>query len=117
MGKFVICQSVDGYRFLLENYQGEIIGISEYYETEKECKKCIHLVSHIGIDAPIEDTTGYSTLTYEGAKYVIFRDNNDMYRYNLLDENGNKLLSSTGYTSFKHCVNSITKLRRVVHGF
>lgn len=116
MGKFVLSESIEGFRFVLENYQGEIIGISPFFQDRKACNQGLLKVKRLAPSSLAEDKTGDSKGNMAYPKYVVFKDSNEMYRYNLEDEAGQSILLSPAYTSFKHCVNTISNVRYITRG-
>ena len=116
MGIFVISESNEGFRFLLKTQGGEILGLCPYKETKEEIDVLLRLVNRLAPVVPIEDKTGRYIVKHEDPKYIVFEDDNAMFRYNLLDEKGECILSSTAYSSFEKCVEAISKVRRTIAG-
>ncbi len=116
MGIFVISESNEGFRFLLKTQGGEILGLCPYVETKEEVDQIVRHVDRLASKAPIEDKTGRYHVKHEDPKFIVFEDENQMFRYNLLAEDGSCILSSTGYTSFEKCVETIAKVRRTIAG-
>lgn len=116
MGKFVLSQSIEGFRFVLENYQGEIIGISPFFSDEKSCKQGMLRVNRLAPGSKVEDKTGNDRSTMAYPKYVVFKDSNDMFRYNLEDKEGQSILLSPAYTSLRHCLDTVSAVRSITKG-
>lgn len=116
MGKFVISESSEGYRFLLKSSRGEIIGLGSYTNSKEEIDANRRYVEKNVLNAPIEDITGKYPGERKFPKFVIFQDENDMYRYNFLNEEGKCILSSTAYIDFERCVATIALVRQTIRG-
>ena len=116
MGKFVISDSSEGYRFLLKSSRGEIIGLGPYCETKAKIDEKRRYVERNVVSAPIEDSTGKYPGSHNNPKFVIFKDENDMYRYNFLDEKGDCILTSTAYLDFDRVVKTIANVRQTIRG-
>lgn len=116
MGKFVISESIEGFRFTLENFQGEIMGLSPFYKDRTECQFNLKRVQEMAPSAKVEDISQKIHEKLPFPKYVIFKDNNDMYRFNLEVTGGETILTSSAYTSLSHCLDTIAKIRYLIKG-
>jgi uncharacterized protein YegP (UPF0339 family) len=111
MGKFVLSESSEGFRFMLENAKGEILGLSPFFLSKNECMKAIAEVLRCAPTASLEDRTKDNCQKASDPKFVVYPDSNDMYRFSLEGENGRSLMVSPSYTSLAHCLSSIALTR------
>ncbi len=116
MGKFVIGSSVDGYRFLLENFKGEVLGISPFFDSEEKTINAIKRAKRIIPNAKAYDETAGKVVRTGLPHFVIYKDSNDMYRFSLQEGDGSICFSSPAYTSFRYCVQVISSVRAIVSG-
>lgn len=116
MGKFVIGSSVDGYRFLLENFKGEVLGISPFFDSEEKAVNAIKKAKRMIPDAKAYDETEGKIIRTSNPHFVIYKDSNDMFRFSLQDRDGSICFSSPAYTSFRYCVQVITSCKNIVRG-
>ena len=112
MGKFVIKEVKTGFTFNLQAGNGEIIGVSEVYTTEKTCKNGIESVRKNAVIAKLEDQTveGFEPVT--NPKFEIYNDKKGEFRFRLKASNGEIILASEGYKAKASCKNGIESVRK-----
>ncbi len=116
MGKFVIGSSADGYRFLLESFKGEVLGISPFFHTEEEAMNSIKRMKTIIPDAKIYDETEGKVARTRIPRFVVYKDANDMFRFSLEEADGTICFSSPTYTSFRYCVEMVSTVKALIKG-
>ncbi len=117
MGKFVIGSSVDGYRFMVESYKGEVLAVSPFYPSEDKCHLAINKVKKAICSARVYDGTKGGEV-YSGSYYFfIYKDSYDMYRFSLECGKDNVILNSPAYPSFQYCTDTILKIKKIVKGY
>lgn len=106
MGKFVIRQTAAGYKFDLCADNGEIIAISEVYQSEAACRRGIASVGRNGKTQKIMDLTEVGK-SLTNPKYELFQDRGGEYRFRLRARNGEIILASQGYCTKGGCEHGI----------
>lgn len=106
MGKYVIKKGKK-IHFVLKANNGQIIGTSESYESEKACTAGIASVIKNAPVAKISDTTDENAGKVSNPKFEIYKDKKGDFRFRLLAKNGENILSSEGYTAKTGCKKGI----------
>lgn len=106
MGKYVIKKGKK-IHFVLKANNGQIIGTSESYESEKACTSGIASVIKNAPAAKISDTTDENAGKVSNPKFEIYKDKKGDFRFRLLAKNGENILSSEGYTAKTGCKKGI----------
>ena len=112
MGKFVIKETSTGVKFDLKASNGEIIGTSEVYKSEKSCNAGIASVQKNAPIANLADTTVEPAVEAKCPKFEIYLDKAGEYRFRLKARNGEIILSSEGYKAKPSCENGIASVRK-----
>lgn len=112
MGKFVIKEVKTGVKFNLKAGNGEIIGVSEIYTTERACKNGIESVKKNASIAGIEDQTVEGFEKVKHPKFEIYVDKAGEYRFRLKATNGEIILASEGYKAMAGCKNGIESVKK-----
>lgn len=111
MGKFVIREVNTGVKFDLKAANGEVIAVSEVYDSHAACVKGIKALCRVaGTDKVEDQTAGDKTLT--NPKYEVYKDKAGEYRFRLRARNGKIVASSEGYTTHRACLDGIESVRR-----
>ena len=112
MGKFKIkeTKTQSGFVFSLVAGNGEVIGVSQVYQSKAACLKGTESVRHSAPKANIEDQTAQGSAT--NPKFEIYKDKAGEFRFRLKASNGEIILASEGYKAKASCLNGI---RSVVH--
>lgn len=114
MGKFLINPTKTGFTFHLKAKNGETIGVSEVYTTEKSCKNGIASVIKNAQVAPLEDQTVEGYVKEKCPKFEIYTDKKGELRFRLKASNGQNILASEGYTTMRACKNGIASVKKNV---
>ena len=114
MGKFLINPTKTGFTFHLKAKNGETIGVSEVYTTEKSCKNGIASVIKNAQVAPLEDQTVEGYTKEKCPKFEVYTDKKGELRFRLKASNGQNILASEGYTTMRACKNGIASVRKNV---
>lgn len=112
MGKFVIKETSTGVKFDLKATNGEVIGTSEVYASEKTCKNGIASVQKNAPVANLADSTVEPAIEAKCPKFEIYLDKKGEYRFRLKASNGEIILASEGYKAKKSCENGIESVRK-----
>ena len=111
MGKFVIHQTTAGYKFDLRAANGEVITVSEVYNTEAACRKGVQAVIRCAQTAPVADLT-CAEKSPANPKFEVFLDKNGEFRFRLRARNGKIIGVSQPYSSRSACENGIDSVRQ-----
>ena len=112
MGKFVIKEVKSGFVFNLQAGNGEVIGVSQTYSTEKSCKNGIESVRKNAPIAKLEDQTVENFEQVTNPKFEIYTDKKDEFRFRLKASNGEIILASEGYKAKASCKKGIESVRK-----
>ena len=112
MGKFVIIPGKKGPHFVLKATNGQVIGVSESYSSEKAVIQGIESVRKNAPIAKLEDQTveGFENVT--NPAFEVYRDKAGEYRFRLRARNGEIILTGEGYKAKASCLNGIESIRR-----
>ena len=106
MGKFIIHQTAKGYTFELLAANGEVIVVSEVYNTEAACRKGVQAVIRCAPIAPVSDADASGKLP-PNPRFEIFSDKNGSFRFRLRAKNGKIIGVSQPYGSLAACQNGV----------
>lgn len=112
MGKFIIKEVNSGFVFNLQAGNGEVIGVSQTYSTEKSCKNGIESVRKNAPIAKVEDQTDENAEKVTNPKFEIYTDKKDEFRFRLKAGNGEIILASEGYKAKASCKKGIESVRK-----
>jgi uncharacterized protein YegP (UPF0339 family) len=112
MGKFVIKATATGFVFHLNAGNGETIGVSEVYTSEKNCLNGIESVKKNAAAAPVEDQTAEGFEKQKNPKFEVYADKKGQIRFRLKASNGEPILASEGYKSKTACLNGIESVKK-----
>lgn len=110
MGKFVISETVTGYKFDLRAANGEIIAVSEVYKTRAACQKGIDAVITCALTAPVAEMAVITKLP-PNPRFELFSDKSGSFRFRLRAKNGKIIAVSQGYSTAAACQNGIKSVR------
>lgn len=111
MGKFVIKDAKGGVKFNLVAGNGEIIAVSEIYNSKASCKNGIESVIK-NAESVIEDQTVEGYTQEKNPKWEIYKDKAGEFRFRLKAGNGEIIVTGEGYKSKSGCKNGIDSIRR-----
>jgi len=112
MGKYVVKVTDKGASFRLVAGNGETIGTSEVYSTEKACLAGCESVKNNAPVANMEDQTVAEPVTAKNPKFEVYKDKKGEFRFRLKAKNGEIILASEGYASKAGCLNGIESVKK-----
>lgn len=112
MGKFVIRAVPSGVKFNLKADNGQVIAVSEVYESRAACLKGIESVRKAAGTEKLEDRTVDGAKSHTNPKYQIYLDRAGKYRFRLLARNGKIVAVSEGYSTRQACQDGIASVRK-----
>ncbi|MCR4722498.1 MAG: YegP family protein [Eubacteriales bacterium] len=113
MGKFEVkAANNGGFVFNLKAGNGEVIGVSEAYTTEDNCKAGIESVKKIAAGAPVEDQTVEGFETEKNPKFEVYKDKAGEFRFRLKAANGQIVMTGEGYKAKAGCMNGIESIKK-----
>ena len=112
MGKYEVKQTEKGFRFNLKAANGQIIGVSQIYASEKSCLKGIDSVTRVAPDAVIEDQTVENFTVEKNPKFEIYIDKGGQFRYRLKAKNGEIILSGEAYKAKAGLLNGVASIKK-----
>ena len=113
MGKFVIKLSGTGYSYSLKAGNGETIAVSSRNQSDISAVKAIIAdIINYAPEAPVEDQTAANYQPAGGAKFEIYKDKAEQFRFRLKNAKGEILGVSEGYIKKDSCKNGINSVRR-----
>ncbi len=115
MGKFVISQAKNGFKFNLHAGNGEIIATSQVYKTKVTCKKGIQSVIK-NAESPVEIQDGDDFKKEKNPKFEVYKDKKGEYRFRLKSGNGQIIATGESYPQLAACKNGISSIKRNAAG-
>ena len=112
MGKFVVKEVKTGIKFNLVAGNGQIIGTSEIYSSEKSCMNGIESVGKNAPAAAIEDQTVEGFAQEKCPKFEVYTDKSGEFRFRLKARNGEIILASESYKAKASCLNGIESVKK-----
>ena len=113
MGKFVIKPAKSGgYVFNLKAGNGEIIAVSEVYNSLDACKNGVQSVKTNAPEAALEDQTAPDFTTEKNPKFEMYTDKAGEFRFRLKAKNGQIIATGEGYKAKASCLNGIDSIGR-----
>jgi len=110
MGKFVLKEKSGKYTFNLVAGNGEVIGVSEVYNSKDSAKNGIASVKKNAPIADVEDQTAGGSA--KNPKFEIYQDKAGEFRFRLKAGNGEPILASEGYKAKESAKNGIESVRK-----
>ncbi len=102
------------YRFRFRSSNNNVVGHSLGYEAKSVCKAKIQRVLDIAQVATIADTTNKNYVKVLGkARFEIYKDKEDKFRFKLVTDSDENVLCSQGYTTKANCLNGVESVRRI----
>lgn len=113
MGKFVIKSTKSGgYAFSLKAANGEVIAVSQTYDSLDSCKNGVNSVAVNAPIANLEDQTVEGFETEKNPKFEIYTDKAGEFRFRLKAKNGQIIATGEGYKAKAGCKNGIESIRK-----
>ena len=112
MGKFVLSEAKNGFKFNLVAGNGEVIATSQVYKSKVTAKKGIASVMANAPVANIENQTekGYATVT--NPKFEVYKDKTGEFRFRLKAKNGQIIATGEGYTKLDGCLKGVASVQK-----
>ena len=112
MGKFVLSEAKNGFKFNLVAGNGEVIATSQVYKSKVTAKKGIATVMANAPVANIENQTekGYATVT--NPKFEVYKDKKGEFRFRLKAKNGQIIATGEGYTKLDGCLKGVASVQK-----
>ncbi len=111
MGKFIILQIPDGFKFHLKAKNGEIIATSPAFVTTASCKRGIIYMQEIAPHAAIEDQTIPDYEKIAAPKFEIYKGMNKSFYFKLRTTDEDTIACSKPYTSKANCIKGIESVK------
>lgn len=113
MGKFVVKQSKSGgYVFNLKATNGQVIAVSQVYDSESGCLNGIESVKNNAPAANLEDQTVEGYEEQKHPKFEVYTDKSGETRFRLKAKNGQIIVTGEGYTTKAACLNGVESVRK-----
>ena len=113
MGKYVLkVKETGAAKFNLVARNGEVIGVSETYTSEKAARNGIESVKKNALVAEVEDQTVADYAVQKHPKFEVFTDKSGEFRFRLKARNGQIVAVSEGYTTKPKCLNGIESVKK-----
>ena len=112
MSKFILRQTVSGYKFDLTAANGQVILSSEVYATRSAAVKGIASIRTNAPKARVENQTEENCTTLPHPKYELYQDRAGEYRFRLKARNGKIIGISEGYTAKAGCLGGIESVMK-----
>lgn len=114
MGKFVIKQATNGYKFDLKATNGQTVATSEVYSTKAAAIAGAESVAKAAPEAKLADLTVGGEAT--NPKFELYEDKAGEFRFRLKARNGEIIAVSEGYKTKTACENGIESVRKNADG-
>lgn len=115
MGKFVVKQSKSGgYVFNLKASNGQVIAVSQVYDSEDSCRSGIESVMKNAPVANLEDQTVEGYEVQKHPKFEVYTDKAGETRFRLKAKNGEIIATGEGYKAKASCLNGVESVRKNV---
>ena len=112
MGKFVLTQAANGYKFNLVAGNGEVIASSQVYKTALSAKKGIASVAATAPIANIENQTEKDFKTAVNPKFEVYKDKKGEFRFRLKAKHGQVIATGEGYSKVDSCLNGVASVKK-----
>ena len=112
MGKFVLSQTPNGYKFNLVAGNGEVIATSQVYKSAATAKKGIASVAATAPVANIENQTVKDFKAAVNPKFEVYKDKKGEFRFRLKAKNGQIIATGEGYSKVDSCLKGIASVQK-----
>jgi hypothetical protein len=100
------------FRFRLVSENNEVVAASQGYDVKASARKGIDSLKRNAQAAKIVDSTAGEE-SGEGARFLIFKDKGDEFRFRLVAPNGEVVAASQGYDAKAGCRKGIEAVQRI----
>ncbi len=111
MGKFLVKETATGFKFDLKAGNGEVIAVSEVYNSKAACLNGVESVKKNCV-GEVEDQTVENFEKVKHPKFEIYEDKAGEFRFRLKAGNGEIIAVSEGYKAKAGCVNGIESVKK-----
>lgn len=112
MGKFVLSEAKNGYKFNLVAGNGEIIASSQVYKSAATAKKGIASVMTNAPIAKIENQAEKGFKAETNPKFEVYKDKKGEFRFRLKAKNGQIIATGEGYAKLDGCMKGIASVQK-----
>ena len=112
MGKFVLSEAKNGYKFNLVAGNGEIIASSQVYKSAASAKKGIASVMTNSQIAKVENQTEKGFKAVTNPKFEVYKDKKGEFRFRLKAKNGQIIATGEGYTKLDSCLKGVASVQK-----
>ncbi|MCR5800589.1 MAG: YegP family protein [Lachnospiraceae bacterium] len=116
MGKFIISEAKNGYKFNLKAGNGEVIASSQVYKSLSGVKNGAKSVAANAPKAAIEDQTVKGFEKQTNPKFEVYKDKKGEFRFRLKASNGQIIATGEGYKALKSCLNGVESIKKNAPG-
>ena len=111
MGKFIISDAKNGFKFNLVASNGETIASSQIYSAKATAKKGIESVIK-NCSSPVENQTVANFEQEKNPKFEIYKDKKGEFRFRLKSSNGQIVAVGEGYANLAGVQNGIKSIQK-----
>ena len=112
MGKFVLSEAKNGYKFNLVASNGEIIATSQVYKSAASAKKGIASVVTNSQLAKVENQTDKDFKAVTNPKFEVYKDKKGEFRFRLKAKNGQIIATGEGYSKLDSCLKGVASVQK-----
>ena len=112
MGKFVLSQTSNGYKFNLVAGNGEVIATSQVYKSAATAKKGIASVAATAPVANIENQTEKDFKAAVNPKFEVYKDKKGEFRFRLKAKTGQIIATGEGYSKVDSCLKGVASVQK-----
>lgn len=112
MGKFVVSEAKNGYKFNLVAGNGEVIASSQVYKSLATAKKGVASVAANAPVAALENQTEKDFKAVSNPKFEVYKDKKGEFRFRLKAKNGQIIATGEGYSKLDGCLKGVESVRK-----
>ena len=112
MGKFVVSEAKNGYKFNLVAGNGEVIASSQVYKSLATAKKGVASVAANAPVAALENQTEKDFKAVSNPKFEVYKDKKGEFRFRLKAKNGQIIATSEGYKTLASAKKGIASVKK-----
>lgn len=112
MGKFVVSEAKNGFKFNLVAGNGEVIASSQVYKSLATAKKGAASVAANAPVAALENQTEKGFKPALNPKFEVYKDKKGEFRFRLKAKNGQIIATGEGYSKLDSCLKGIESVRK-----
>lgn len=112
MGKFVISEAKNGFKFNLVAGNGEVIASSQVYKSLATAKKGVASFAANAPAAKIENQTVKDFVVEKNPKFEVYKDKKGEFRFRLKAKNGQIIATGEGYSKLDGCLKGIASVQK-----